>query len=211
MGRQDDQWVVDVKRGTRARLTLDAEDNRRGVRTPDGARITFSSQRTGTGDLYLISSAGGNAELIVAGEGRRLIPGSWSPDGQTLAYYRVGSGNHRDIWTMSLGEEPRPFLESSFNERAPAFSPDGKWLAYISDESGRDEVYVRPYPDRSVRYLISSGGGTERVWSRDGRELFDRQQDALMAVPITLADDLEAGRATRLFEGQFLHDANNAV
>lgn len=112
---------------------------------------------------------------------------------------------------MSLGEEPRPFLESSFNERAPAFSPDGKWLAYISDESGRDEVYVRPYPDRSVRYLISSGGGTEPVWSRDGRELFYRQQDALMAVPITPADDLEAGRATRLFEGQFLHDANNAI
>ena len=137
--------------------------------------------------------------------------GSWSPDGQTLAYYRVGPGTHRDIWTNVTRGGAETFPRELVQRTGPAFSPDGKWLAYISDESGRDEVYVRPYPDRSIRYLISSGGGTEPVWSRDGRELFDRQQDALMAVPITLADDLEAGRATRLFEGQFLHDANNAV
>ena len=101
-GTQGDLWVVDVQRGTRARLTLDARNNRRGVWTPDGSRIAFSSVRTGTGDLYLISSAGGDPELIVAAEGWRLIPGSWSPDGQTLAYYKLGASG-RDIWTVTLG------------------------------------------------------------------------------------------------------------
>ena len=206
---QGDLWVVDVERGTRARLTLDGRDNRRGVWTPDGTRITFSSRQTGGGDLYLVSSEGGDPELLVADDSR-LMPGSWSPDGQTLAYYKLRSGG-RDIWTVSLGEEPTPFLETSFNERTPTFSPDGRWLAYVSDESGRDDVYVRPYPSGSTRYLISNGGGTEPVWSRDGRELFYRQQNTMMAVPITAGADLVAGRASPLFEGSFLWDANNAT
>jgi len=101
---------------------------------------------------------------------------------------------------LRLGEEPEPFLDSPFNEISPTFSPNGRWLAYVSDESGRNEVYVRSFPGPGGKWPISSDGGTEPVWAPDGRELFYRNNEKMMAVAMETANDFSAGIPVVLFE-----------
>ena len=108
------------------------------------------------------------------------FPMSWSPDGSTLAFHERKPNGERDIWVVSPGGDPVPFLITPFDERSPRFSPDGKWLAYVSDESGRNDVYVQPFPGPGPKWLVSTDGGIDPVWSRDGRELFYRQDDQMM-------------------------------
>ncbi len=127
---------------------------------------------------------------------------SWSPDGQLLAYTEVNPTTGYDIWVLRLGDrKAQPFLRTPFNEGAPQFSPDGRWLAYISDESGRFEIYVQPYPGPGGKWQISTEGGTEPVWNRNGRELFYRSGDKMMAVDITTQPSFSAGKPRMLFEG----------
>ena len=127
---------------------------------------------------------------------------SWNPDGTVLAYYVVDAG--RDIWMLPLeGErEPQPFVVTEFNERSPSFSPDGRWVAYTSDESGQDEIYVRPYPDSGGKVTISTEGGREPVWCAAGGELFFRNGVRMMAVSIETGETLEVGAPYTLFESQ---------
>ena len=118
-----------------------------------------------------------------------------------------------DIWVLRLGDhsrgsgqvrKPQPFLRTPFNEEAPRFSPDGHWLAYISDESGRYEIYVQPYPGPGGKWQISTEGGTEPVWNRNGRELFYRSGDKMMAVDIATQPSFAAGKPRMLFEGPYV-------
>ena len=127
---------------------------------------------------------------------------SVSPDGQTLAYSEDRPGTGRDIWVVPLQGErkPRPFLQSRFTEVAPTFSPDGRWLAYVSGESGRNEVYVQPFPGPGGKWLISTEGGADPVWARNGRELFYRNGDKMMAVDIQTQPAFKAGTPRMLFE-----------
>jgi serine/threonine-protein kinase len=104
---------------------------------------------------------------------------------------------------VSPGGDPVPFLITPFDERSPRFSPDGKWLAYVSDESGHDDVYVQPFPGPGSKWLVSIDGGIDPVWSRDGRELFYRQGDQMMAVSVAPKGQFSAGRPQRLFEVHF--------
>jgi len=113
-----------------------------------------------------------------------LIPFSWSEDRQTLAYYGVSSAQ-ADIWALPEGGEPISVVSSAYDERAPMFSPDGRWLAYVSDESGQDQVYVRPYPGPGAHMPISNEGGIEPVWSRDGDALYFCHEDRMMAVAVS--------------------------
>jgi Tol biopolymer transport system component len=109
-----------------------------------------------------------------------------------------------DIWVLRLGDrKAQPFLQTPFNEGAPRFSPDGRWLAYTSDESGRYEVYVQPYPGPGGKWLISTEGGTEPVWNRNGRELFYRAGDKMMAVDIATQPGFSAGNPRMLFDGPY--------
>ena len=113
-------------------------------------------------------------------------PSSWSPDGQLLAFIEINPTTGSDIWVLRLSDrKAQPFLRTPFNETAPQFSPDGHWLAYVSDESGRYEIYVQPYPGPGGKWQISTEGGTEPVWNRNGRELFYRSGNKMMAVDIT--------------------------
>jgi dipeptidyl aminopeptidase/acylaminoacyl peptidase len=130
---------------------------------------------------------------------------SWSPDGQTIAFLENNPETGQDIWTVGVADrKARPFLKTKANESAPKFSPDGHWLAYTSDETGRWEVYVQPFPGPGGKWQISTDGGMEPVWNPDGQELFYRAGNRMMAVPVTLHTGFSSGKPMVLFEGPWL-------
>ena len=135
------------------------------------------------------------------------MPTSWSPDGQTLAF-RSSSTRSHDIWMLSREGEQEPwiFLDTEFDETGAMFSPDGRWLAYMSNETGRDEVYLQPFSVTGPRgkQQVSVSGGGEPVWAPDGRDLFYRNGDRMMAVAIETEPELSVGTPRTLFEGRFL-------
>jgi serine/threonine-protein kinase len=205
----DDLWSRHLESGRETKLTDTVQVNRMPVWTPDGRSMTFVSDREGPPQLYLRSvDLSQGPELLLATEDTS-VPGSWTPDGQTLIYYAVdgvGQGD-RDIWMLTLGGDPVPFLETEFNEQAPRLSPDGKWLAYISDQPGEDRVFVQAFPEGGRRIPISTGPGTEAVWSRDGRELFYRNGDQMWVVDVETEPEFKVGDPGLLFEASYDQDS----
>jgi len=200
-------WVYDLEGGTQTRLTVEGI-NADPVWTPDGRRITFSSERNGVIGIFWRPWDGSEpAESLVTHQGAaQTHAGSWTPDGRRLAY-RVntaagGAGGSRDLWSFAPGASPaaEPFLATQFSEAVPQISPNGRWLAYESDESGRFEVYVRPFPGGGGRIPVSTAGGLEPVWSRDGRELFYIDpDDRLVATRVESGETFRVGERTPLF------------
>ena len=137
------------------------------------------------------------------------IPTSWSPDGRVLVYHEVHPQTGQDIWQVEPGRAPALVLATPFNESGAVFSPDGRFLAYVSDESGRIETYVRSYPTGTKKLLVSTNGGAEPVWSSDGKELFYRESGGMMAVPVTLQPAFRAGIPRQLFDDHFDWSANH--
>jgi hypothetical protein len=222
-----DIWVYDLqRRGSRTRLTNGGE-NRYPIWTADGRSITYQAVRGGRVGLYTKPADGsGEAEALFTDPGSGAaalslafagvlpgsmptlntanpqVPMSWSATGHLVFDERKPSAE-RDIWVFSKGGDPAPFLLTTFDEWAPAFSPDGQWLAYVSDESGRSEVYVQPYPGPGGKWPVSLGGGTEPAWSPDGDELFYRQGDQLMVVKVQRGTELRAGPPRPLFQSRY--------
>ncbi len=213
-----DVWVYDLERGTRTRVTTDAALEQDPIWTPDGERIVFGWNRAGTNDLFSRSADGsGELEPVLTSDVHTEAY-SFSPDGKRLAFYERQGGN-RDIWVLDLEEnKPEPFVVSEFNERSPSFSPDGRFIAYVSDASGEDEIYVQPYPGPGTRTVISTEGGYGPVWSRDGKELFYRNGNRMMAVTVEMkarsstsstsstSSNFSASSPEMLFEGEFLSE-----
>jgi serine/threonine-protein kinase len=205
-------WLFDLSRETLTRFTFEGNTNTNPVWTPDDKRIAFNSNKEGPGNLFwqLADGSGGLERLNTSDYTR--VPMSWSPDGQLLAFFEVNPTTQRDIWVLRMGDpsaalgqarKAQPFLQTPFDESVPRFSPDGRWLAYISNESGRFEIYVQPYPGPGGKWQISTEGGTEPVWNRNGRELFYRSGDKMMAVEIATQPSFSAGKPRMLFEGQY--------
>jgi eukaryotic-like serine/threonine-protein kinase len=196
------EWILDIARNTLSRLTFEGAYNGGTAWTPDGKRITFGSDRGGTRNLFWqLSDGSGTAERLTSASNTQ-VAGFWSPDGQTLAFEQTAPGSGYDIWTFRLGDrKAAPFLQTRFNEIGPRFSPDGHWLAYASDESGRFEVYVQPYPGPGGKWQISTEGGTEPIWVRNG-ELFYRNGDKLMVVQTATRPNFSASNPKLLFEGR---------
>jgi tRNA A-37 threonylcarbamoyl transferase component Bud32 len=211
--RETQIWLYDLSRETLTRLTFDGIANYNPAWTPDGKRIAFQSSKEGRLNLFwqLVDGSGGLERLITSEYNN--APNSWSPDGQLLAFIQVDPTTGYDIWVLRMGDpstgsgqvrKAQPFLQTPFNEGAPRFSSDGRWLAYTSDESGRNEIYVQPYPGPGGKSQISTDGGTEPVWNPNGRELFYRSGDKMMAVEIATQPGFAAGKARMLFEGQYV-------
>jgi dipeptidyl aminopeptidase/acylaminoacyl peptidase len=147
------------------------------------------------------------AERLITSEYRQ-IPNSWSHDGQFLAFHQNDPATASDIWVLRLSDrQAQPFLRTPTGESAARFSPDGRWLAYTSSESGRSEIYVQPYPGPGGKWQISTDGGTEPVWNSNGRELFFRQRNQMMAVDISTQPAFSAGKPQMLFDGPYMLSA----
>jgi Tol biopolymer transport system component len=173
-----DIWVFDVGEQTPTRLTFDAgQDNSMPVWTPDGRSIAFASRRNGKWGLYTKLADNSRAEELVVETEFPAMPMSWSPDGKRLVYSTRHPKTAADIWNVSLDGQPgkgqtMPLLETDADERTPQVSPDGRWLAYSSNETGRSEIYIRPYPDGPGRIQVSVNGGVYPRWRRDGQQIF---------------------------------------
>ncbi len=180
-GAQRDIWVYEWERDTLRRLTFDAAYDYDPVWSPNGDGLVFSSDREGPGNLYW-KRADGSGEVQRLTESRNpQYPGSWHPTGKYLAFVEIDPETNFDIRILPLEGNARSgwkpgqvttFLNSPFAEAFPAFSPDGRWLAYQSNESGQYEIYIRPFPGPGGKWQISSGGGEIPIWSENGRELF---------------------------------------
>ena len=190
------------------------------VWSPDGTRIVFRSIRTGAGDLYQKLTSGAGVEERLVASDQVKIPSSWSADGRFLLYHSVDPQTSRDLWVVPMvgDRTPSVFLKTPFREGYGAFSPDGRWVAYLSNESGRTEIYVRPFVPPGAagtaagaaggQWQVSTAGGIYPVWRPDGKELYYlNPAGAMMAAPITVTGATLAPGApvvlfpTRIFGG----------
>ena len=198
-----DVYLYDIARDALSRFTSGSTDANP-IWSPDGKRLAFQSERAGSRNLFSQSADGsGTAERLTTDV--LSVSGSWSPDGQRIAFQELDPETGNDIWTVGLADRmAQPFLKTPANEAAPQFSPDGQWIAYVSDETGRWEVYVRPYPGPGAKYPVSTEGGTEPVWNPAGHELFYRTGNRMMSVDVSFTPGFSAAKPKKLFEGPWL-------
>jgi eukaryotic-like serine/threonine-protein kinase len=200
----EDIWIYDIADGSLRQLTFEG-DNSAPIWMSDGERVTFNSNRSGAPNLFLVRADGrGAPERLTSSDGIQ-IPGSWSPDGTVLAFVEHHPTTGRDIWMLRHpgGRQPEPFVRTAFDESAPRFSPDGLSVAYVSNASGRSEVYVTLFGDPLQQRQVSRDGGFEPVWAGDGRELFYRARDRLMAASVQSGRQLRVGAPRVVFEASF--------
>jgi len=171
-GRSDDLWIFDSARGVTTRFTFDPAGDLRPVWSPDGRKVAFASMRTGLGEMYVTdTSAPANVQKITTTE-EDIEPSSWSHDGATILADHYGKTDADVVMLSASTHQKTPYLSTRFNEYSAAFSPDDSLVAYVSDESGRDEVYVEHFPTHAGRRQISTAGGSLPAWRGDGKELF---------------------------------------
>jgi eukaryotic-like serine/threonine-protein kinase len=198
-----DLWIQDIARATFTRLTSEQTvGNAFPVWTPDGTRVLF---RTSTG-MYWIAGDGSGHPQAIAGALFGDIPCSVAPDGDTLAFMRQNAQTSRDIYVLSLRGQsrPRPVVNTPAFEGGAQFSPDGHWMAYASDESGQMQVSVRPFPGPDRRWQVSTQGGTQPLWSRNGKEIFYRVGNKMMVVNVSAGVDLSLSQPRQLFEQRYV-------
>jgi Tol biopolymer transport system component/predicted Ser/Thr protein kinase len=202
-GSNVDVWVLDNDRGTASRLTFGPQIEAGPVWSPDGAQIAYTAVREGRPRLFRKSSTGlGQEEQLVQIESAGEAPRDWSRDGRWLLC-EAFAPSRTDLWLVPLAgdAEPVPFAKSEFNDSAGKFSPDGKWVAYQSDETGRFEVYVQPAPPTGAKFQVSNTGGAQPRWRRDGKELYYLTLDQrLMVVELRTAAVFQTGAPRALFQ-----------
>jgi Tol biopolymer transport system component len=207
-----DIWVLDAARSVPTRFTFDPETDSGPVWSPDGARLIFASNRGASRgyEIYQKDAGGSGNEQPLLKAGR---PDDISPDGRYLLYTVVDPKTSVDLWVLPLAGTPgerkaTPYLQTQFSERQGKFSPDGHWIAYTSDESGPDQyqIYVQSFPAGSGKFMVSTGGGTQPRWRRDGKEIFYIADDGkVMAVDVKTAPKFEAGTPKALFDPRIVN------
>ncbi|MGH9317676.1 MAG: TolB family protein, partial [Thermoanaerobaculia bacterium] len=203
-----DIWLQDLTRRVSTRVTFDPAHDGNPIWSPDDSRILFNSQRTGAGDLYQKAAAGTGADELLYSSNALKIPNDFSPDGRYMLFQALNPKTKWDLEVLSLPDRKvTAFLKTEFDEISGMFSPDGRWIAYASNESGRFEIYVQPFPGPGGKWQISTAGGTAPVWRRDGKELFYLALDRkLMAVEVKTGPAFEAGVARPLFQARLRND-----
>jgi eukaryotic-like serine/threonine-protein kinase len=198
-----DIWIIDPARTTSTRFSFNEAEDFLPIWSPDGGNIIFVSDRSGFGNLFRKATSGATNEEEILKTDERKWPSDWSKDGQYVAFTSSSPTTRLDLWVLPMFGDRKPisFLQTSFNEDGPRFSPDGHFIAYYSDDSGSYEVYVQPFPASGAKWQISSGGGMQPRWRRDGKELFFMAPNRkLMAVDVNLGKGtLEAGVPKMLF------------
>ena len=191
-----DVWIFDLQRGTSTRLTFGPALQQIPVWSPDGKTVFYASSAKGPPHIYAKAADGSGAERPVLESNEAVeIPVSISPDGRYLVYERrdlVSSQTGIDLWALPLSGDGKPFpiVQSAFDDTHPAVSPDGKWMAYQNNESGRMEVYITAFPGGGAKWEVSSNGGTNARWRRDSKEFyFLDPADNLMAVDVSTANN----------------------
>jgi Tol biopolymer transport system component len=202
-----DLWLIEIERNISSRFTFHAARDWLPVWSPDGARIALSSDRDGFENLYQKLSSGAGSEDLLLKVGLRVFANDWSPDGSSIVYSSPDPKTKLDLWVLPLAgdRKPVPYLRTEFTEMQGQFAPDGKFLAYTSDESGRLEIYVQPFPGApsgpGAKWMVSSGGGFQPRWSRNGKEIFYLGLDAkLMALEVKTTPRFEASVPQPLFQ-----------
>jgi eukaryotic-like serine/threonine-protein kinase len=200
-----DVWLVDVARGESTRFTFNAAADQGATWAPDGNRVVFASNRKRTYNLYWKLSSGAGPEELLLESDLTKVPNDWSSDGRFLLFRNTDPQTGYDLWVLPTSGENRtfPFLKTPFAELNGRFSPDGKWITYQSNESGQFEIYVQPFPGPGGKFQISTGGGTQPRWNKNGKEIFYVSLDSkIMAAGVKLSPDsqsLETGTAVALF------------
>jgi Tol biopolymer transport system component len=204
-GAAHDSYSYDISRGTLAQFSFDGSTHWP-LWSPQGDRITFRSGRTTPMSMWWIpADRSGEDERLGSIDGQMQNPESWSPDGRALLFTQKRKDAGSDILVLPLDGDrrPRPLVQTKFDEGAPKFSPDGKWVSYCSNESGRTEVYLTPYPGPGARIQVSTEGGTDAVWRRKGGELYYRQGDTMMVVSVTTQPKLTLSKPRALWQGKY--------
>jgi len=207
--RAGDIWIYDVAKGEREQFTSHPADENWLIWSPDGSRVVFNSGRDGGLDLYQTDADGGGPEenLLVGRDAK--WPVSWSPDGRYILYVTNSEETGNDIWLLPLfgDRQPSPFMQTRFQDNWATISPDGRWVAFSSTETGQAEVYVVPFPDGGEKRRVSADGGYQARWRRDGKEIFYLSSDGtLMASTIDgEGAEFQATFVEPLFRTPFLY------
>ena len=203
-----DLWIYDLSSGRRSDITTDELTAAAySAWSPDGSQVAYSSTRSGTSEVWLqAADASGEPQQLTQFGGGSTDVESWSPNGDVLAFHHHGPSGATDLFMIPLGADnptPQPFLATEFAENMTQFSPDGRFVAYLSDRTGERQIYIRPYPGPGAAVTVSIDGGVEPIWGRNG-ELFYRHplSNAMMGVVVSTDPTLTVGVPERLFDGQ---------
>jgi Tol biopolymer transport system component len=202
-GSENNICMLDLARDTVSRLTFGKGEDASPVFSPDGERIAYGSDRNGKSDIFLRAASGVGSEELVWKSDEAKWPDDWTKDGKALLVESQNPRSQMDLWLLPLGgdRKPVPLLTSPVNEAHAAFSPDGKFFSYTSDETGRPEIYVQSFPPGNGKWQVSPRGGDQALWRRDGKELFYLGADGrLMAVPVSTSPSFSAGSPQALFD-----------
>jgi eukaryotic-like serine/threonine-protein kinase len=202
--RTSDIWLIDLARNVPSRFTFDRANEFSPIWSPDGNQLAFMSSRAQPGIYQKRTSGGGNDELLTQISVPYFVTRDWSRDGRFILYSAGGSVGARNLWALPLTGDRKPFAvtHSEFRENHAKFSPNGRWMAYDSNESGRPEVYVQPFPQGEGKWQISNNSGLEPRWRADGKELFflDSEGKVMSVAVKTDGAAFEADSANLLFQ-----------
>jgi len=205
-GDENDIWVASVDRGTLTRLSFNPGEDETPVWSPDGRTVAWSGSRSdlARGIFRRSADGGGNEELIWRLDLHTHVR-DWTPDGKALIFETTDPNTNNDIWRLDLEGSPKatPIVQTVFSEHNSRLSPDGHWLAYSSNESGRNEIYLQPYPEGGSRLTVTTSGGDQPVWSRDGRKLFFRANGAVNAMDFAAGPQPSVSNGRVLFPDRF--------
>jgi eukaryotic-like serine/threonine-protein kinase len=204
-------YTYDFERGVMSKITTDGLSHAP-VWTPDGKNLCFRSWKAGTMTMWRMPSDRSGPEARLTTVGARQSAVAVSPDGRYLTFDQMNVDTGMDVYVLPLdgSGKPQPLVQSKFGDAAAKFSPDGKWVAYCSNESGKPEAFVQRWPGPGPKIQISSEGGTDPLWSQKGDEIFYRNADKMVVVPVSLAGGLKAGKPRLLWEGHYSHGMSSS-